>query len=187
MKYNPLEGILMKKILLIAGGLLFVTVIIGAHSSPKETSPKTSPTPTVSVTSTPTTQETAATTVTQATPTPEQKQYEVLSRKDNGNVENISILVSVASSGEVSAKDVKKTCKKQCNIDVYDDKKAYDLNAQYDQMMGLSTTQSSDLTAWKEKNYVFVGDHYVGSIMFEDDSYNDYPFRDWYYKELKGE
>lgn len=171
----------MKKALII-GGALLLFVFIGATASHKQTQQKSSPTPTV----TPTTQETAAPTNTvQATPTTAQKQYEILSRKDNGNVENISILVSASANGEASAQDAKKTCKKKCNIDVYDDKKAYDLNAQYDQMMGLSTTQPSDLTAWKEKNYVFVGDHLVGTIDFETEEYNDYPFQDWYYKVLK--
>ena len=114
--------------------------------------------------------------------------YQVLSRQENKTVENIAVLISSSdTNAEAIAMDVKKTCKKPCNIDVYDDQKAYDLNAHYDKLMGESTTQPEDLTAWKQANYVYVGDHLVGSVDFETGSFNDYPFRDWYYKELKGE
>lgn len=114
--------------------------------------------------------------------------YQVLSRQDNKTVENIAVLISSGDmNAEAIAMEVKKTCKKPCNIDVYDDQKAYDLNAQYDKMMGESTTQPEDLTAWKQANYAYVGDHLIGSVDFETGSFNDYPFRDWYYKELKGE
>jgi hypothetical protein len=173
----------MKKALIV-GGAVILLILIGASNFTKQP-PQKSPAALPSPTAAPLDPAASKPTMVQTTAEPKNTGYELLSRKDNGSVENISILVPAAAEGEASAKDVKKTCKKMCNIDVYDDKKAYNLNAQYDEMMGRPTTLSSDLTAWKEKNYVFVGDHYVGSIMFEDESYNDYPFRDWYYRELK--
>lgn len=115
-----------------------------------------------------------------------QYQYEVLSKRDNGNVENADVLVtSGETNGEAIALEVKKTCKKPCNINIYDDKKAFDLQTQYDEMMCDSSTQSSDLQTWKEKNYVFVGDHLIGYMEFSADAYDEYPYKDWYYKELK--
>ena len=122
------------------------------------------------------------------TQTKSQYQYEVLSKRDNGNVENIDVLVtSGETNGQAIALEVKKTCKKLCNINIYDDKKAFELQTQYDEMMDNSSTQPSDLQAWKKTNYVFVGDHLIGYMEFSSDTYDEYPYKDWYYKELKGE
>ena len=52
-------------------------------------------------------------------------------------------------------------------------------------MMGTLDTTPQELQTWKTKNYVFVADHLVGSITF-DEGFSEYPLRDWYYKELKG-
>ncbi len=118
----------------------------------------------------------------------DQYQYEVLSKRDNGNVENVDVLVTPGeTNGQAIALEVKKTCKKQCNINIYDDKKAFELQTQYDEMMVSSSTQPSDLQTWKEKYYVFVADHLIGYMEFSADAYDEYPYRDWYYKELKGE
>lgn len=122
------------------------------------------------------------------TQTKSQYQYEVLSKRDNGNVENVDVLVtSGETNGQAIALKVKKTCKKQCNINIYDDKKAFELQTQYDEMMDSSSTQPSDLQVWKKANYVFVGDHLIGYMEFSADAYDEYPYKDWYYKELKGE
>lgn len=118
---------------------------------------------------------------------PVQTKYRELSRKENKTVENIAVLINPNESAQMISSDIKSTCKKPCNIDVYDDQKAYDLYSQYDSMMGDISTNPEDLTKWKQENYVYVADHLVGSIDFETGSFTEYPFRDWYYKELKGE
>lgn len=113
--------------------------------------------------------------------------YEILSQKSNGNVENFSILVKPGElNGEAIATEIKAQCVKSCNIDVYDDKKAFELQQEYDTMMGDISTPKSKIDAWKKNNYVFVADHYIGGVNFELGTYDDYPFRDWYYDELKG-
>lgn len=178
----------MKKVLIIAGAVFVLLLIIGAASGNKSQDTDTEKNGAARSTTEPTTKVTEPTIQpTAMVASPAQKEYEVLSRKDAGDAENISLLVKAGTSGEAAAIAVKATCKKPCNIDVYDDKKAYDLNALYDEMMGKSTTQQSDLTNWKKTNYVYVGDHYIGGINFELGTYDEYPFRDWYYKELKGE
>lgn len=114
--------------------------------------------------------------------------YEILSRKEEKTVENISVLIQPGETqGEAIANEIKTTCKKPCNISLYDDRKAFDLQTDYDNMMGESSTTVDDLEAWKKQNYVFVADHHTGYMDFDTETYSDYPFRDWYYKELKGE
>ena len=121
----------------------------------------------------------------------ETKPYEKLSYKDAGNVENFAFLYAGSDKSEdyleKLAKEIKsKECKKQCNIDLYDDKEAFNLQKQYDQMMSTFDTKQSDLDAWKKKNYVFVADHLLGYLEFSDEEhFNYYPYKDWYYKELK--
>lgn len=110
------------------------------------------------------------------------KAYEVLSQEEASNVENYNLLVKSSSEAKSSAEEIKKSCKKSCNIAVYDDKKAYDLEVEYKKL-----TDQKEIDTWKKTNYVFVADHLVGNIDFETGTYKEYPYRDWYYKELKGE
>ena len=117
--------------------------------------------------------------------------YEKLKYEDVGNVENLAFLYTGTDKSkeylENIAKEIKSNeCKKPCNVDLYDDKSAFDLQQQYDQMMGSFDTKQSELDSWKKKNYVFVADHLLGYLEFSDEAYfNYYPYKDWYYKELK--
>jgi len=112
--------------------------------------------------------------------------FQEISRKDVGVVENIGVLVTPGTTNiESIASEVKKTCKKQCNISIYDDKKAHDLQETYDKMMSTLATEPSDLDDWKDKNYIYVADHFVGYRDFASDSFNDYPYKDAFYDEMK--
>lgn len=111
--------------------------------------------------------------------------YEILNRTENKLVENINVYINPGETkGEVIAKEIKTTCKKPCNIYLYDDKKAYELQSQYDEMMNFET-EPTDLENWKNDNYIFVADHYVGWMEFEGDMYSEYPFKDVLYDEIK--
>lgn len=115
----------------------------------------------------------------------QQAKYQELARKDAGAVENISVLVGPGGSDtQPIAQEVKRTCNKQCNINLYDDKKAFELQEQYDAMMADSNTKPADLEAWKKANYVYVADHLVGYVEFSSGSFDDFPFKDSYYREL---
>lgn len=119
-------------------------------------------------------------------PTAEEPGYEIVERTENKAVENIKVLISSGDDGSKVAMEVKKTCQKPCNVDIYDNRQALELNSQYDSMMGTLDTKPEELQAWKEKNYVFVADHLVGYLSFDAElSYEEYPFKDWYYEELK--
>jgi hypothetical protein len=120
-----------------------------------------------------------------STATP-RKGYKILSTEKLNTVENIDVLITDTNSDPKKiAEEVKTTCSKPCNISVYDDKKAFELQDQYDQMMKLSTTEIGDLDEWKAKNYIYVADHLVGYMEFSEGYYNDYPYKDSYYEELK--
>lgn len=140
--------------------------------------------PTPSVTPLPSEKPTSKPTPTPS-PTPKQYSYEVLERNENNTVENFKVLIKAGDDGKAIAMEVKKGCKKPCNIDIYDDKRALELQKEYDVMMGTPDTTPQQLQSWKQKNYVFVADHFVGYINFELDEYQEYPYKDWYYQELK--
>ena len=111
--------------------------------------------------------------------------YEILNTENGKLADNIWVLIEPGESGENAARAVKQACKKPCLIQVYDNKEAYLLDAQYTEMLSDLDTPQSALTEWKEKNYVFVADHLVGSILNGEDEYKAYPMRDWYYEEQK--
>jgi hypothetical protein len=113
--------------------------------------------------------------------------YEVVKKESNSAVENYKVLISVGEDGKAVATEVRKSCGKPCNISVFDDRKALDLQIEYDTMMGDVSTPVSAPQDWKNKNYVFVADHLVGAIDFDSDEWSKYPYKDWYYKQLKGE
>lgn len=116
-----------------------------------------------------------------------QTRHEILSRRENMAVENIDVLIPKGEDAQAIATEVKKTCKKSCNINIYDEKRAFELQHQYDTMMSDPNTQPVDLQEWKKKNYIYVAEHYVGSVEFSTGIFDDYPFKDWYYQELKGQ
>jgi len=123
-----------------------------------------------------------------ASPTPK-LEYEIVDRIDNKSDENISILIkSGESNPEGIALEIKKSCKKNCNISLYDDKKAFELESQYSKL-----SSSEAMTKWKKDNYVFVAEHFVATVGYGSTEnwgygpYSEYPMKDWYYKELKGE
>lgn len=106
-------------------------------------------------------------------------EYDIVNSEVKPTVENLWVLVKPGTNAEVVATEVKKTCSRACNISIYDDQKAYELDYQYTQL-----DSSEAMTAWKEKYYVFVADHLVGSVNFGSGVYSEYPYRDWYYEEL---
>jgi hypothetical protein len=115
-----------------------------------------------------------------------QLSYEVLDRNENNTVENYKVLINEGDDGKAVAMEVKKACKKPCNISVFDNKSALQLDKDYDDMMGTLTTTPQEIEAWKQKNYVFVADHLVIYKSFELEDYEEYPYWDSYYKQLKG-
>ena len=158
------KNVTRRKILGIFGGLSLLTfIVIGAIAPPTTEKVKTVET------------------------TQSKKQYEVFRHEDNKLVENYWLLVTSEDKSkekmeELANKFKTDNCKKDCNISLYDDKKAAELDLEYSKI-----TDQDEASNWKKKNYIYVADHLIGYLMFGDGYYNDYPYRDWYYKELRGE
>lgn len=166
----------MKKVLIIAGVVVLIIIAIGTstqHSSNQQSNSKT---------------EQKQETIQAVSPTPK-LEYEIIERIEDKTDENISVLIkSGETNPESIALEVKKSCKKSCNISLYDDKKAFELESQYSKLIS-----SDAMTKWKKENYVFVAEHLVATVGYGNTEnwgfgpYSEYPFKDWYYKELKGE
>lgn len=164
----------MKKVLLIAGGGLLLLIGI-ATSSKNSSAPQ------------PTSQPEQKQEVTQASPTPK-LEYEILARVEDKTDENISVLIKVGETNPKGiAEEVQKSCKKKCNVTLFDDKKAFELDAEYTNKMMSYDVTVAQREAWKKKNTVFLADHLVATVGYSFGGYSEYPMKDWYYKELKGE
>ncbi len=164
----------MKKTLLIGGGIfLLLTVLgsIGKNSSKSESN----------------TQPEQKQEVAQASPIPK-LEYEIISKVEDKVDENISVLIK---AGETNPKgiseEVQKSCKKQCNVTLFDDKKAFELDAEYTNKMMTYEVTVAEREAWKKKNTVFLADHLVATVGYSFGPYSEYPLKDSYYRELRGE
>ena len=164
-----------KKLLLIIGGGLLLIIVLGLVGKDSSTDQASIQTP-------PEKQELVA----EATTKPA-FEYEILARVENKADENISILIKPGETNpEGIAEEVQKSCKKKCNVTLYDDKKAFDLDAEYTKMLSYNYTVEQRET-WKKKNTVFLADHMVATVGYAFGPYKEYPLKDSYYKELKGE
>lgn len=117
----------------------------------------------------------------------EKPTYMLIGKDSNKFFDTISVLVDEKETkSESIAFEVRKTCTQKCTVDIYNNKKAFDLQNEYTALMKKAGTRPEDLTNWKKKNTIFIADHFLGSIDSASDSYQAFPFKDWYYKELKG-
>ncbi len=103
--------------------------------------------------------------------------------------ENFDILISPtdAPNGETISKDVLKNhCTVKCNISIWNDKRAMELELTNQHDLTTSNWTKEQFEAWEKQNYVYIADHLVGYIYFSDQSfYDSYPYKDWRYDELK--
>lgn len=103
-------------------------------------------------------------------------------------LENLDVLISPADapSSETIAKDVLKNhCTVKCNISIWDNKRAMELERSNEKDLTVSNWTNEQFEAWEKQNYVFIADHLVGNVDFTDQSYYSYPYKDWRYNELK--
>jgi hypothetical protein len=103
-------------------------------------------------------------------------------------VENFTFYYSGEDKSEkylesLTRKIKSEVCKKPCNINLFDDKKAAELDNEMRTIK--SETEEKE---WKRKNYVYVADHYPAYLEFEGDGiFFYYPYKDWAYDELKSQ
>lgn len=163
-------------------GILIIIVLFfigGSNSGSKTTNVSVTPTEQPQPTSEQIQEQPQEKTLTEAA---QNLNYKIEDHEVNARVESFSVVMSLGQDGEAVALDVQKQCVKDCNIFVYDDYDAFIFQEEYD-----SISEPAELEEWKKQHYVYVADHLVGSITFDTKTYDDYPFRDWYYKELKGQ
>lgn len=152
----------------LIGGPIIILVFFLVMVSRDATfvSPDTSPTPTQ---------------VAQATTAPQT--YKKIAADSGKSVDNLRYLLTESDLSETDVKAIaeaiqRNECKKQCNIFLFDDQKAAELDIAYSKL-----SDSSAMTKWKVENYVFVAEHNVGQLVFGD--YTHYPLKDWYYDQQK--
>lgn len=166
-----------RKIIIAAVIIVVVLFIIGSSgSSTTNQSAESTAQPT-----TQNVQEQTSTETQDAQPQGTKPEYKIVFRDENVRVENYEVLIQPGADGKAAALDVRTQCKKPCNIYVYDDSKAQKLEREYNEI-----DNGADQTAWKENNYVYVADHLVGAIDFETGEWQEYPYRDFYYREQGG-
>lgn len=177
-----------KKALLIFGSLLVVSFILFGVTAEKK--PVNEPQKVASEVQTQQEQsQVTATPKPTETPKPKEapKQEEVqkLGYEESKTVENFFYLFlgneKSKENLERIAKDIKtKECKKPCNISLFDDKRAYELDRE---RSNLTTKEAID--AWNNKDYIYVAEHLLGQLTFDTDTFLYYPLKDWFYEELK--
>ena len=114
--------------------------------------------------------------------------YEKLGYENLALVENFYYFVSAVDKSEENlervAKEIKtRECQKDCNILLYDNKKAYDLDREREALVG-----GEALSEWDSENFVFLADHNIGMLEFFGEIFMPYPLKDGpLYNELKAE
>lgn len=132
----------------------------------------------------------------------EEATVKLLGTDHNNAVENFDFLVTTTDLSEENISEVaenikNENCSRKCNVWLYDDESAYDLQKEYDSLDlewredvvdGNLTMQQleENIANWEAQNYVFVADHYVGSLTFDTVNFWMYPFKDSKYATLKG-
>lgn len=115
--------------------------------------------------------------------------YEVIQKGEALGIESYLILVSSndpATVNQIALNIKKQECKMPCNVHLFDDKEAITTYLEYDKLMKNRETTSEQRDNWNKEHYIYVADHYVGTMNFTDDSFfTSYPNRDSYYKALK--
>lgn len=104
-------------------------------------------------------------------------QYEIVVNEDNSNVQNIDALLLSTDTSEGSvtndiAEIKENECKKRCNISLFDNKEALELDGEY-----RTLTDSDEMTAWKAEHYDFVADHLLGYMMVDNETVDYYPYK----------
>lgn len=117
--------------------------------------------------------------------TQSQLRYKQLGYENNGAVDNYFILVPTDVTDEQELERIARAikdekCSKDCNVALYDERKAFELDREYSKMTNLATQNE-----WKQQNYVYVADHHLGLLDFSTGEFLSYPYKDWQYEELK--
>jgi hypothetical protein len=116
-------------------------------------------------------------------------EYEIIQKGEALGEESYLVLVSsqdAATLNQIALNIKKEECRNPCNVYLFDDRQAISTYLEYDKMMKNKNTTSEERYKWNKENYIYVADHYVGTMNYSEDSFfTSYPNRDSYYKALK--
>lgn len=119
------------------------------------------------------------------------EEYELLGRDNSSTVDNLYYLVPASMTSEDKATAIAqalatKECNKPCNVSLFDDRQAYELDREYAKLTNNPQTTPEDIQQWRSKNYVFLADHSIGYTSFDaPDVFWHYPLKDDLYNQLK--
>jgi hypothetical protein len=103
--------------------------------------------------------------------------YTILRHENSGNVEKYAILIRSSEDGEAAAQILQRSCKKTCDIDVYDDRNALSHQMRFDAMTKNSSSDTPEASMWISKNFSFLAQHYVGWFDGKTGEYFAYPVK----------
>ncbi len=114
-------------------------------------------------------------------PVEEKKPYDELGVERNPLVTNYYYLIDASKMTEAEveqlARDIKAgVCDRDCNISLYDDRKAYVLEQERKKLAGDFNTMGQ-VPQWDKENAKFLGEHVVGFLEFSSDEFLYYPNR----------
>lgn len=111
-----------------------------------------------------------------------EKNYELIQSSNNSSVENYFILFTGNEKSEIALKELatkvkSDICKSKCNVYLYDDIEAlnidYDFTANYEKYNKDVSTRK----AWEKENLYKVKDTFLGYLSFDDDFFI-HPYKD---------
>ncbi len=120
---------------------------------------------------------------------PQDLKYEVIQKGEALGVESYLVLVTSndpAAVNQIALNVKKQECKMPCDVHLFDEKQAIFTYLEYDKLMKNRETTSEQRDKWNKENYIYIADHYVGTMNYSADSlFSSYPNKDVYYKALK--
>ena len=112
--------------------------------------------------------------------------YKILKKETEGVGINAALLYEGGDPEQAKriALDYKKTCASDCNVEIWDNREAFNVNSAYDQKYADYSFEESQ--AWEQENLILVAEHFIGWIIFSESGvWQEYPLKDWRYQEIK--
>ncbi len=116
-------------------------------------------------------------------PAASEPEYDVLKHQQNGGTEpwiNVALFVESQDQDllkQIAFKYRKEKCDIQCNIEIWDDRKAFEAQDKYDRLVGEFKYDEADVVKCSTED--LRHNHLVGSTsLFEPDSWQPYPIKE---------
>ena len=105
------------------------------------------------------------------------QRYEGLNYQDLPEFEHYNFLITTSDNSKeniekIARKIKEEECRKKCNIVIWDDRKAYDLDKE-------RSTQSSEsmIEEWDKANQGYIAEHLIGILEYRNEKFSYYPLK----------